>query len=365
MFAAGTEAGSFTIARVRGIPIMLHWSVLLVAVLFGSALSTSYGWPAAAAAVAAFFLSIILHELGHAFAARRFGVNTELVQLGAIGGVARLDRDSPSPKAEAWIAGSGPAVSMSIGVLCFGAFLGLRAGNIGGNYVAVLGWLGLINGVLAVFNLLPGAPLDGGRLLKAWRWHRHGDRYRAAREAATAGRFLGLVVVALGLGLVFSGRGGLFIAITGLFIIVSAKAEGLAANIAERLQGVSVRDLIWFGIASATADTDADTMVGQRRRLGEAGVVAIERPGEGVVGMVDEDRLMATPEHLRHDVDLGSLMVPLRQLPRAELDESITDVLPRLSVRAPFVTVWRDGKLVGVVPKKRLASRIDAASALG
>lgn len=363
MFATGSEAGSVTIARVRGIPILLHWSVGLVALLFGMALATSYGWAAAAAAVVAFFVSIVLHELGHAFAARRFGVNTEMVQLGALGGVARLDREAPSPRAEAWIAGSGPLVSIAIGVVAFAAFVGLRAAGLGGAFVAVVAWLGLINLLLAGFNLLPGAPLDGGRLLKAWRWKRTGDKFRAARDAADAGRFVGFVVVALGIGMMFSGRGGLFIAITGLFIVMSAKAEVLAANVAERLQGLRVRDLVWFGIASAAPETDADTMVFQRRRLGEAGVVAVEQPGEGVVGLVDEDRLLATPEHMRSRVTLSSLMVPVRQVPRAELDEQLADVLPRLSMRAQYVTVWRDGKLLGVVPKKRLISRIELASA--
>jgi Zn-dependent protease len=362
MFGTGSEVGSITIAKVKGIPVMLHWSVALVAGLFATALATSYGWGAAALAVVVFFVSIILHEFGHAFAARRFGVRTEMVQLGALGGVARLDREAPTPRAEAWIAGSGPLVSIAIGIASFGTFVALRLGGLDGEFVAVAGWLGFINLLLAAFNLLPGAPLDGGRLLKAWRWHRTGDRFRAARDAAQAGRFLGYVVVALGVGLMFSGRGGLFVAITGLFVVMSAKAELMAADVSERLQGVRVRDLVWFGVASAAPDTDADTMVEQRRRLGEAGVVAIEQAGGDVLGVVDEDRLMAMPAHLRARVKLAALMVPLRYVPRAELDESLTDVLPRLSQRAQFVTVWADGKLLGVVPKKRLARRIEAAA---
>jgi Zn-dependent protease len=362
MFATGSEAGSLTIAKVRGIPIMVHWSAALIAVLFGLALAGNYGPAAAAVAVVAFFVSIVLHELGHALTAARFGVRTELVQLGALGGVARLDREAPSAKAEAWIAAAGPLVSIAVGVVAFGAFLGANATGLGGEFVAVVGWLGLINLLLAAFNLLPGAPLDGGRLVKAWRWQRTGDRFRAAREAAHAGRFLGWVVVALGVGMMVNGQGGLFIAFTGMFILLSAKAELMATDVAERLQGVLVRDLVWFGVASANGDTDADTMVWQRARLGGAGVVAIEQPGQGVVGLVDEDRLMATPEHLRPRVSLSSLMVPLRLVPRADLDEQLADVLPRLSMRAPFVTVWRDGKLLGVVPKRRLASRIEMAA---
>ena len=102
-------------------------------------------------------------------------------------------------------------------------------------------------------------------------------------------------------------------------------------------------------------------MLWQRSRLGGAGVVAIERPDGELAGMVSEEQLLAVPEWQRPDVALASLMVPMQQVAHAQLDEELADVLPRLTPRAPFVTVWREGKLLGVVPRGRLVARLKSA----
>ena len=135
----------------------------------------------------------------------------------------------------------------------------------------------------------------------------------------------------------------------------------LSTDIAERLQGVRVRDLTWFGVAHASTETDADTMLWQRSRLGEAGIVAIERPDGELAGIVSEEQLLAVPEWRRPSVSLASLMVPMNQIAQAQLDEELANVLPRLSGKAPFVTVWREGKLLGVVPRRKLLGRLKAA----
>ncbi len=352
--------GSFTLGKLFGIPFLVHWSVVLVAVLFGSGLAAEYGMVGGAVALVMFLASIVAHELGHALTARRYGVRTQSIQLWALGGVARLDREAPTARAEGWIAVAGPATSVAVAGLGLGGFYALDAW--GGPVVAanILGWLGIINLLLAAFNLLPGAPLDGGRLLKAWRWGRHHDRFRAAREAANAGKAVGLSIAGIGGVLLLNGRSGLMLVVTGLFIAMNAKAEGMSVDLAEQLQGVRVRDLTWFGIAHASLDTDADTMLWQRSRLGEAGIVAVERPDGELAGVVSEEQLLAVPEWRRPDVALASLMVPMQQVAQAQLDEELADVLPRMTPRSPFVTVWREGRLLGVVPRRRLVARLRA-----
>ena len=125
--------------------------------------------------------------------------------------------------------------------------------------------------LLAVFNLLPGAPLDGGRIVRAVRWAWHGNRYRAMREAGHAGRVIGWVIGGLGLWLMLIRQpNGIFLALTGLFIAMNARAEIMHAGVAERLGGVTVGQLTWYGIAEAGTDMDADSMIWQRQRLGAA-----------------------------------------------------------------------------------------------
>jgi Zn-dependent protease len=328
----------------------------LIAVLFGVNLAAALGVVAGIAAVIAFFFSILAHEFGHALVARRYGVHTESIDLWALGGVARLDREPPTPRADGLIAVTGPLVSLAIGVVTFGmAFI------VSSN---VLLWVGFVNLLLAVFNMLPGAPLDGGRVLRAVRWARTGDKYRAMRDAGNAGRVLGWSLGIIGVALMLYGQTGIFIAITGVFIAMNAKAEIAASHIGEHFDGVKVRDLAWWGLAHAGSDMDADSMIWQRARLGEAGAVAVDANDNGQLdGLVLEDQLWAVPAEQRALVMLNTLMVPFSQTAQARPDDDLSSVLPRLNPVRPVVTVWDEGKLIGIVPPKTLRQQLDGAQA--
>ena len=345
--------GSIRLGTYAGIPVRAHWSMALVALWFGVILSRDLGVFGGVVATVAFFASILAHEFGHAMVARRYGVNTESIDLWALGGVARLDRESPSPRADGLIAVAGPAVSLLIGVAAFGAGIALQS--------SVLVWVGFVNGVLAVFNMLPGAPLDGGRVLRAIRWSRTGNKYRAMRDAGNAGRVLGWGLVGLGFVMMLNGQFGVFVMITGLFIALNARAEIMTSYVAEQLHGVKVRDLTFFGIAQAGTDMDADSMIDQRQRLGEAGAVAVVGDDGELDGLVLEDQLWAVPSENRPLVMLTQLMVPFTNLAKATLDEDLSTVLPRLNPLRPVVTVWNDGKLLGIVHPKRLEERLKQA----
>jgi Zn-dependent protease len=325
----------------------------IVAVWFGVVLVADLGIVGGIAATSGFFASILAHEFGHALVARRYGVRTQSIDLWALGGVARLDRESPTPRADGLIAVAGPAVSLLIGLAAFGAGIALQS--------TVLVWIGFVNGVLAVFNMLPGAPLDGGRVLRAVRWARTGNKYRATRDAGNAGRVLGWGLVGLGFVMMLNGQFGVFVMITGLFIALNARAEIMSSYVAEQLDGVKVRDLTFFGIAQAGTDMDADSMIWQRERLGAAGAVAVVGDDGELDGLVLEDQLWAVPSEHRPMVMLTQLMVPFHNLAKASLDEDIATVLPRLDPRRPLVTVWNDGKLLGIVHPKRMQERLDQA----
>jgi Zn-dependent protease len=346
--------GSIPLGRFSGIPLRAHWSIGFIALLFGVSLASALGVAGAIVAVTLFFASIVAHELGHALVARRYGVNTESINLWALGGVAHLDREAPTARADGWIAVAGPIVSLVIGAVLFGSAF-LLSSN-------VLLWVGSVNVLLAVFNMLPGAPLDGGRVLRAWRWGRHGDRFRAMREAGTAGRVLGWTIGIIGVALMLYGRPGIFIALVGAFIAMNARAEVLSSYIRERLDGIKVGDLTWFGVAHAGNDMDADSMIWQRQRLGGAGAVAVDADGDGTVdGVVLEDQLWAVPEDRRPMVLLSQLMVPFNQTAKASVDEDLSSVLPRLNPMRPIVTVWNGDRLTGIIPPAALKERLNAA----
>jgi Zn-dependent protease len=351
--------GSISLGRLAGATLRVHWSAFIVAAIFAAGLSEDFGIIAAGVGAIAFFASILVHELAHAVVARRFGVGTSAIELWALGGVARLDHEPRSPRAEGWIAAAGPLASVALGIAAVGAAYG--AHRVGGpeTVVATLAWLGLVNGALGVLNLLPGAPLDGGRIVRAVRWAQHGSRHRAMREAGMAGRVLGWGIGGLGLAMLLNGRpDGVWIALTGLFIAVNARAEIALAELGERLDGVKVGDLTWFGVAETDADMDADSMIWQRSRLGGAGAVAVRGDNGELDGLVLEDQLWAVPAEQRPWVMLTSLMMPFSRLAQADPDDELSSVLPKLNPLRPVVTVWRDGRLLGVIPPATLRQKL-------
>jgi len=362
--------GFLRIGKVTGIPVSVHWTLAVIAWFLGVGLatgalpasvphaSTAAYWATASVGVVAFFLSILLHELAHSLVARRYGVQTDGIELWLLGGMARLNRDAPSPKADGLIAVAGPLASILVGAAFIGGAIGLDAVGVWPLLPAMVAWLGIVNIIIAVFNLLPGAPLDGGRILRAIRWAQHHDRARATREAAQAGQFVGWAVVILGVWMIFRGWGGIFIPLTGGFLIINAKAEQMAVAAEERLDGITVDDVTWYGVAEAAADTDAETMLGQRGRLGVPRVVAVQDGQGQLSGLVAEDQLWMVPEQQRPFTVLAQLMVPFSRIARAEPDEALAPVLARATPSTSYITVWRDGRLVGVVTREALQRRL-------
>jgi hypothetical protein len=248
-----------------------------------------------------------------------------------------------------------------LGAIGIGAWWAVGAGSSNNAFIGLLGWLGIINILLAVFNLLPGAPLDGGRILKAIRWGRHGDRHRATQEAGRAGIVLGWLLAGLGFGLILRAQSGVWLMVTGLFIMINAQVEISAARIAGRLAGTKVRDLTWFGVAQAGADMDADSMLWQRSRLGAAGAVAVTGDDGLPQGLVLEDDMWAVPADERPWMMLTTMMVPFERTARADPDDDLASLLPQINPARPIVTVWQDGRLVGLVPPRRLRERLTEA----
>ena len=175
--------------------------------------------------------ALLAHELAHAVVARHYGMHVQRITLWMLGGMTSLEGEPPSPRADAFVAGAGPLTS-----LLAGGISALLAWSVGGAGLvgAALVWLAGINIVLAVFNLLPGTPLDGGRLLRALLWWRYHDRERAEVGAARAGQALGIALMVLGFLEVLAGSvTGLWLALIGWFVISGAAVERSTAGLAE------------------------------------------------------------------------------------------------------------------------------------
>jgi len=344
-------SGSISLGRLVGAPLRIHWSAVLVGALVGGALYPDFGLFGTLVVVVAFFASIVVHEAAHALVARRYGITTTSIDLWALGGMARLEHEPTTPRAEGWIAAAGPLASLAIGAIGIGGVFALYAVDAPTDLLQIFGWIGLVNAALGIFNLLPGSPLDGGRIVRAVRWSQHGNRYRAMREAGQAGRLIAWALAALGVGLLLTHQtNGFFVLLTGLFVGMNARAEITYADISERLQGVRVGDLTWYGIAETGRDMDTDSMIWQRQRIGGAGAVAVRGDDGELDGLVLEDQLWAVPVEQRPWTMLTTLMAPFSRLARADPDDELATVLPRLNPLRPVVTVWRDGRLLGVVP---------------
>jgi Zn-dependent protease len=258
--------GSFQLGRIFGIRIGVDFSWFLVLFLIIWNLSDYYkdAAPGSNAFVLAvlsallFFLSILLHELGHAWVAIRNGIPILGIDLWMFGGVAKLGRESTSPGVEFRIAVAGPLVTLAIAALCFvlGSAISSSSevlhssqfeSNVTGSTTAVLGYLTTINVLLLAFNLIPAFPLDGGRIARAIAWKATGDRNRATRFAAMLGRFGGYGMVAFGAYL-FLARGstvsGLWLAFIGFFLASAARSAEESAEFSGRIEHIRVADVM-------------------------------------------------------------------------------------------------------------------------
>jgi Zn-dependent protease len=264
-------AGGITLFHVRGIRIGVDYSWFIVLFLIILWMSSSYRdmlgerqgafgpYALAVASALLFFGSILLHELGHAFVSIRHGIGISGITLWMFGGIARMERDSDSPGTEFKIAIAGPIVTAVLVVLCFGAGLLLSSPNEFGDAaraqgthtsgsVALLAWLGSINLLLLLFNLVPAFPLDGGRVARAIAWRRTGSRNAGTRFAANLGQGFGLLLILVGLGYFGAYLGdfisGIWLAFLGFILRGAARGAIAQTEITSRIEGISVADVM-------------------------------------------------------------------------------------------------------------------------
>ncbi len=366
---------AWSLGRVAGIPIAIDRSWILIFLLITFSLGGSFAaerpdWPVAArwgAALSAsllFFASIVLHELGHSLTALPLGVRVRSITLFLFGGLAALESEPRRPRDEILIAVAGPLVSALLGA----AFLGLAAGLPDGPAL-VAGWLGRINLMLAVFNVLPGFPLDGGRVLRGVAWAATGSFEQATRMAAASGAFLAYGLMGLGgLAALLGGQvlGGLWLVFIGWFLLSTARLSVAQVELEQVLAPVSCRELVESvsgalldGSESAASVIDTAVL---RRGLRTFYVVDAR---EQLRGLVTLGELAAIPPGERAATAVESVMRPAHGLVVVAPGESAWQAFRKMAEGGVNqLPVLADGRLVGAITRERLVQLVQAGASL-
>jgi Zn-dependent protease len=361
-------------ARIFGIPIYLHptWVVifLLVALTLNATIAAEAPgvaavprWFAAGSTALLFFGSILFHELSHSVVARRHRLPVRSITLFIFGGVAAIEQDPPTPRAELEIAIAGPIASALLG-LAFAA-LG-RAFAAGSADALMFAWLGRINLSVAVFNLLPGLPLDGGRVLRAWLWARRGDATRATRLAALVGQLLAYALIGLGAAVALSGGviGGLWLAFIGWFLLTASAASERQAEIDATLQGLRAHDLLTREIAwlegSASVGSFARDLVMRGKRWALVGTPGI---ATGIVTISDVKRVA---ERDWDRTPLTRIATPMERVLTAPPDASVRELLQMMGSReVNQIPIVEGARIVGAVTREAVVHAIQVRATSG
>lgn len=364
---------SIQVARIFGIRIGVHptWFVVLFLMIWS--LTGLYedvvgedAFTLATLSAFLFFASVVLHELGHAVVARRNGIETHGIDLWLLGGLARLSRDSDSPGAEFRIAAAGPAVTLVFGLLCVGAGLALSgSGGFGdalgfqddgrvGAAEAMLAWLTWVNGVLLVFNLIPGFPLDGGRMARAIAWWRTGDRAKATRFASILGQGFAYLLIGYGTYLFILGDplALVWFGLMGFFIIQAARAADIQSQITSRIEGLRVRDVMDEEPVSVSAELKLDRALDEYfLRYGYPWFPVVDAGGR-FIGVVSRERAERVPEQIRATSSVDEVaQFDLGHAHAVPLDAPLESLLTSEGLQAlgAMMAVDSEGVLRGIV----------------
>jgi Zn-dependent protease len=369
---------SVRLGRIAGICVGVNWGVLLVFWLICWSLAaaqlpqqvpgatTAAYWTAGVGTAVAFFASLLAHELGHAVVARRTGLPVEGITLWLLGGVAKLEGEAANPGAELRIAAVGPLISLVLAAAAAAVAAVASVAGLPRLLVASVAWLARINLLLAIFNLLPAAPLDGGRLLRGLLWWRTKDRLRSAVAAARMGRLLGALLVGFGFGelVVGAGIGGLWLVLLGWFLLSAARAEETTARLRQTLGAVRVDEVMTTDPVVGPSWQTVSAFLQDYALPYRCSAFPLQSVDGTLAGMVTLARLTTVPARQRPTTRVEAVMCPLAQVPTATPEELLVDLLPRLGsgCGGGWALVVEDGQLVGMVSPGDIARALELAA---
>lgn len=358
------------LGRVFGIEIGLHYSWLIIAFLIAFSLAGHFGethpswgrgiiWGMAITTALLFFAAIVAHELSHALVARWRGLPVRSITLFALGGVAQLEKEAEDAKTEFLVSVVGPIASAAIGFVCLllaWAFGWTVTTEPTAPLVAMLVWLGYINLGLAVFNMLPGFPMDGGRVLRAIVWWRTGSAGRATRAASLTGQVVAFGFIAFGIYRFIGGAGfgGLWMAFIGWFLFNAAKSSYAQQELTERLRGVTVGDLMTLDCAMVDGNDNLQTFVNEL--LLHTGRRCFLVAEQGVVkGLITPNEVKEVPKARWPFTLVYDVMRPLEELrtvsPETPVSEAL-EIIGREGINQ--LPALANGRLAGVISRDQI-----------
>lgn len=365
------------LGSVWGIPIGLNnsWFVIFALVIFS--LSSGY-FPAeypqlstlahvglAALTAVGLFGSVLLHELGHALVALRNGIAVKGITLFLFGGVAQISREPHTPGAEFRIAIAGPLVSFGLAGF-FGALWLLD------RHIPLLAapslYLMRINLILALFNMVPGYPLDGGRVLRALIWKLSGNQGRATRIASGAGQVVAYSFFGLGALTILSGNlfNGLWLILIGGFLLNAASAASSQVTVQEKLRGVTVAQAMERNLATVPLWATLQQIVAERvLQRGEASFLVVDN-GSQAQGLLTLEDITRTPQARWPLTTAAQVMVPLRQVLQIEAEQDLLRALQKMEeMEAHHAAVMEWNRLIGVLSREQVLRYLRMRNALG
>jgi Zn-dependent protease len=377
----GLLPASASLGRIAGIPIGLHFSWFIIAALITFSLagrfqitkpewSASLVWGVSILTAVLFFVTLVAHELSHALVARARGIPVKSITLFALGGIANISKDANTAKTEFLIAIVGPITSFVIG---FGAIgiaqsMGWTPEN-GTTTVAgsVLGWLGSINVLLAVFNLIPGYPLDGGRVLRSILWATYKDGERATRHAARVGQGVAGLFIAVGVFQAFTGAGlgGLWLAFIGWFLLVAAQAAYAQVSITQLLRDVRVADIMANDCARVDEGASLRSIVDDLMLRTGQRCVMVQSDGR-VLGLLTPGEVRGVDRSQWVELTARDVMRPLDRLRTVTPETAVSDALTTMARDdVNQLPVVHHGRLEGIVSRGQILRLLQARSELG
>jgi Zn-dependent protease len=312
------------------------------------------------------FLSIILHELAHAVMARGFGLPIGGITLFIFGGVAELRQEPKTPRSEFWVAIVGPVASILIASACFAGALGAQAGDFR-PLTKVLEFLAMTNTVLALFNLVPAFPLDGGRVLRSIIWWRTGNLRRATRIASMFGTAFGVLLILTGLGQIVTGNtmGGTWQLLIGVFLAAAASQARGQTEAAANLRGVSVSDLMDRSPLSVGPDITVSTLVQDYIYRLNRKFVIIAEDGQAI-GFAGPEQIKQVPQSQWHDTYVRTIAARFTHdtvvLPSAPAFEALRKLQTN---GVGHLAVLEGSRLIGTVSEANFVNYMSVREALG
>ncbi|MCL5023823.1 MAG: site-2 protease family protein [Nitrospirae bacterium] len=361
------QHGSWKIATVMGIPIRVHFSWLVVLGLITWSLSAFYFpkaapelpvlfyWIGGLVAALLLFVSVALHELSHSLVALKYRLPILNITLFIFGGVSQMKDEPPGPKAEFRIALAGPLSSLVLAFLFF-----LLGYSVRGELAkALFAYISRLNLVLGLFNLIPGFPMDGGRVVRAFIWKRTGNFLHATRRASGYGRKIALLFILSGLLWIFAGfPGGLWMMLIGWFLHTAAQSSYQQASLQQTLQGVKVRDIMTRDIVSLPSDATLDEAVnGYFLKHGYGGFPVV-RDGR-FLGFVTLKEIKDVPRERWREVKVAEVLIPHRpQWEVSEEDDAVKALELMIREDAGRLVVTRNEELAGLITRNGIAKYV-------